>query len=464
MFSNNNRYPIAPTVSPSLWLSQLEGPSADREPLDRDLDVDVVIVGAGFTGLWSAYYLLCSDPSLRVAVLEADTVGFGASGRNGGWVSALWPVEIADVSERQGSDVARRLQGALNATVDEVERVVSAENIDCGFVKGGSLMLAESPLHVEILERTRCAQTELGFGADEHEWLSPTGLKQRLAAPTAVGALFSRACARVQPACLAAGLARVVEERGGQIFEHSPVTSVVPGAVTAAGRSVRSEVVLLATEAYSPSIEVARRHVAPVWSRMIATEPLSAAIWEELGWENRETLGGARLAIFHAQRTTDDRIAFGGLGGSYRFGSKTSELAPDSRVTTRLHNCLRTLLPAIGDAQITHTWGGPVGIPRSREPFVYFDRASRIAAAGGYMGDGVPLANLAGRSLADLVLGRESELLELPWVAEPPRDWEREPLRFIGINAGRALFSSIDRAEQRTGQPARVRRAALKRF
>lgn len=379
-------------------------------------------------------------------------------------MSALWPVEIAEISVRHGVDVARKLQLALNATVDEVERVGRAENIECGFVKGGTLMLAESALHVDALQHVQRTQAELGFGADEHEWLSPSMLRQRLAATSAVGALFTSSCARVQPARLAQGLASAIEARGGQIFEHSSVTSVESGTLTSSGHSVRSEITLVATEAYSPSVAVVKRHVAPVWSRMIATEPLSEATWGELGWANCETLGGARMAIFHAQRTSDNRIAIGGLGGTYRFGSKTSELSPNARTTERLRSCLRTLLPAVGDARITHAWGGPVGIPRSRRPYVYLDRTSGIAAAGGYMGDGVPLANLAGRTLADLILRRESEILELPWVGEHPRAWEPEPSRFIGINAGRVLVSSIDRAEQRTGRAARVRRAALARF
>jgi glycine/D-amino acid oxidase-like deaminating enzyme len=232
------------------------------------------------------------------------------------------------------------------------------------------------------------------------------------------------------------------------------------GVRTAAGARVRAEVVVRATEAYTAALPGERRRLAPVYSLLIGTEPLQPAVWAALGWVGRETLTDGRHLLIYAQRTPDDRIAFGGRGAPYHFASAVRpRYDRDTAVFGRLAGAMRRLLPATAGAAITHRWGGPLGVPRDWFPSVGLDLGTGLAWAGGYVGDGVGTANLAGRTLADLILRRHTELTRLPWVGHRSPRWEPEPLRWLGINGSRWLAASADAAEARTGRPAR--RAAL---
>jgi glycine/D-amino acid oxidase-like deaminating enzyme len=427
----------------SLWLEQCGDDLAPRPPLDGDRDVDVAIVGAGYTGLWTAYYLAVADPSLRIAVVEREVAGFGASGRNGGWCSALFAA--------RGQPPA--MHRAMVDTVDEVGQVAAAEGIDAAYHKGGTLTLAMNPAHAARIRSDM-----------DGRWLAAAELRERLAVPGALGAAYSPHCARVQPARLVRGLARAVERRGVAVHERTPATAIRPGAVLTRSGRLRAEVVVRATEAYTVDIPGLRRTLLPVYSLMIATEPLPAAFWDEVGWHGRETVTDGRHLLVYAQRTADDRIAFGGRGAPYHWGSR---VRPDfdrhPGVFAALEAALRALLPATRDAAVTHRWGGPLGVPRDWHPSVGLDRATGLAWAGGYVGDGVGTANLAGRTLADLILRRDTELTRLPWVGHRSPAWEPEPARWLGANALRWVAASADAVEQRTGRPAR-RAAVLDRF
>lgn len=228
---------------------------------------------------------------------------------------------------------------------------------------------------------------------------------------------------------------------------------------------VRAPHVIVATEGYTPGLPGRRRAVAPVYSLMIATEPLSDATWEAIGWSGCETLSDGRHLIIYAQRTADGRIAFGGRGAPYHFGSRTrDEYDRDRGVFTELRLVLHELFPMVRGARITHEWGGPLAIPRDWYSSVTYDRATGLGWAGGYVGDGVSTTNLAGRTLADLVLGRESELTALPWVNHRSPQWEPEPFRWLGINAGLRLPAGADAHEARTGRPSRWRESLLRRL
>ncbi len=448
--------------SRSLWLDSVPDSLAPRPALADSITADVVIVGAGFTGLWTAYELLGRDPSLKVVIIEAEIAGFGASGRNGGWCSALFAGSRAATASRHGLDAVIALQRAMNDTVDEVGRVIEAEGIDAHFVKGGNLELASLATHADRLRAQVASERRWGFGEDDVRWLEPDEASARIAAHSVFGGVFTPHCARLHPARLVRGLAHAVERRGGVIYERSRVTELAPHRVGTITGTVRAESVILATEGYTPGVPGHRRDLVPVYSLMIATEPLPDRVWDTIGWEGRETLNDGRHLIIYGQRTDDDRIAFGGRGAPYHFGSRVRDDFDRNRaVFAELRRVLHGLFPSVASARITHEWGGPLGVPRDWYSSVGYDRASGFGWAGGYVGDGVSTTNLAGRTLADLVLGLETEITTLPWVNHRSPDWEREPLRWLGINAGLALPAGADRVEAKTGRRSRWREKAL---
>jgi glycine/D-amino acid oxidase-like deaminating enzyme len=440
----------------SLWLDAIASSDSlsTRPALPGDLDVDVAIVGAGFTGLWTAYYLIEADPSLRIAVLEAEIAGFGASGRNGGWCSALFPASTGKIAKGAGRAAAVALRRALIDTVDEVGRVAAAEDLDIGWAKGGTLTLARTVAQETRLRAELAEEREWGFGPSDVRWLDAAETRDRLVAEGARGALFTPHCAAIQPARLVRGLARLVEARGVRLYEQTRVLRIAPGRAIAEHGTVRAGVVVRATEGYTPLLAGAHRTLAPLYSLMIATEPLPASFFESVGWAARETLTDGRHLIIYAQRTTDDRIALGGRGAPYPYGSR---LHPDAErnplVFDALRRTLGELFPAARDAAITHRWGGALGVPRDWYASVGLDRATGLAWAGGYVGDGVAATNLAGRTLTDLILRRDTPLVTLPWVGHRSRRWEPEPLRWLGVTAGLRAAAAADRAEARTGRP-----------
>jgi glycine/D-amino acid oxidase-like deaminating enzyme len=404
--------------SPSFWLDAL-GPIERRPPLPGDRVADVVIAGGGYTGLWTAYYLAKAAPRLSVVVLEAEYCGFGASGRNGGWASGLFPVSEEKLARRYGAARASAMHRALAGAVDEVGRAAAAEGIDCHFAKGGTISLARTPAQL------RRARTAEGF-------VGPEQARAVCGATGVLGGVFSPDCAALHPARLVRGLADAVEARGVKIFEGTRVRRISRGVVETGHGTVRAGTVVRALEGYTARLAGHRRALAPVYSLMIATEPLPASDWERIGLARRSTFSDERHMIIYGQRTADDRLAFGGRGAPYHFGSR---IEPGYDLVPAVFDGLRnTLTEMFGiRPEITHRWGGPLGIPRDWMPSVGL--GDGLAWAGGYVGDGVAAANLAGRTLTDLILGAETGLTALPWVGHRSRRWEPEPIRWLGINA-----------------------------
>lgn len=443
----------------ALW-SDTAGPApAPRAPLPGPTSYDVAIVGAGFTGLWTAYYLAVADPTLRIAVLEAEQVGFGASGRNGGWCSALFPTPWSTLVATSSAGEALRLHREMAATVLEVGRVCADEGIDAGFHRGGTLTLARSAAQLARARAEVATARERGFSPDDLRLLDAAEARAGLDAAGVVGGTFTPHCAAVHPLRLVRGLADAVEARGVTIFENTPVLTIEPGgALTRAGRVV-ADVVVRATEAWTSRLPGTRRTVAPVYSLMVATAPLDAATWEAVGLADRPTFSDGRHVIIYGQRTADGRLAFGGRGAPYHWSSRirpTYDSAP--RVHALLRTTLRELLPQLGDVPFTHAWGGPLGIARDWAASVGLDRDVGQAWAGGYVGDGVGTTNLAGRTLRDLVLGHATDLTSLPWVQHRSPAWEPEPLRWLGINAGLQAMRAADAEERLTGRESRIAR------
>ncbi len=446
----------------SHWMATVNDELTPRPSLAGDTDVDVAIVGAGFTGLWTAYYLATADPTLRIAVLEKEIAGFGASGRNGGWCSALLPQSIGTLARRHGRGPAIAMHRAMVGSVDEVGRAAAAEGIECDFVKGGTVVLARSELQLGRARDEVVDSDDYGLGL---ALLSRDEARARLDATNVLGGTYTPDCARIHPAKLARGLAAAVVRKGVAVYERSPVVRLEPGRVATPYASVRAEIVVRATEGYTSQLPGFKRAVAPVYSLMVATDPLPASFWDAVGLRARETFGDFRNLIIYGQRTADDRLAFGGRGAPYHFGSKIKPgFDRDARVFADLRRALADLFPELvaiggGEVPIAASWGGPLGVPRDWYASVGLDRKTGLASAGGYVGDGVSTTNLAGRTLADLIRGEATDRTTLPWVGHDSGSWEPEPLRWLGVSAALWAMGGADRTETQHGR--RSRRAAV---
>jgi len=442
---------------PGVWFAILPETVVSRGPLTENIECDVAIIGAGYTGLWTAYYLKKADPALRIAILEREVAGFGASGRNGGWCHPYLPVSLEKLAKESDRERAVATQKAMFGAVDEVGRVVAEEGIEqAHFHKGGLLTLATGPEQVDRVRADVEYYRSWGFG-EYVSWLEPAEVDPYLRVSGCCGATRTSLSAVVQPAGLARGLADVVERLGVSIYEKSLVTGFGPGLVQTAQGSVRARFVVRATEGYSTGFSGYARRYIPVYSLMIATEPLPDSFWDEVGWAGRETLSDGRHVLIYIARTPDGRIAIGGRGAPYHYASRIRRGFEDvPKVFERLQIVLKELFPAVGDVGITHRWGGPLAIPRDWHPSFGFDPTTGVAYAGGYVGDGVATSNLAGRTLTDLMLARKSELTTLPLVNHQSRRWEPEPLRWIGVHTSTALMIKAEQNETATGKPSRV--------
>jgi glycine/D-amino acid oxidase-like deaminating enzyme len=449
---------------PSLWWSTLNEAVTPRDALHEHLHVDVAIIGGGFTGLWTARELKRRDPSLQIAVLEKSVCGFGASGRNGGWASALYPVSDETLVAQHGQDAFTHLRQELQGAVRGLGEAIRADGIDAQFVQGGTLTFARSEIQRARLQGRVAASRDLGYREDDLRWLDVGETEERANVHGSLGALYSPHCARIHPARLVRGLAEVNENLGVKIYENTAVTRVIPGregvqaeAVTA-GANVHAPFIVRATEGFTPTMPKLRRTVAPIYSLMIATEPQSTSFWDEVGLGDYETFADDRHLIIYGQRTTDGRLAFGGRGAPYHFGSTVEErFDANPKVFSLLESTLRELFPAL-EGEAAFRWGGPLALPRDHSPSVLVDYDTGLASAGGYTGDGVVLSYVAGSTLADLIATPDeaTSRTTLPFVQHHAKRWELEPARWVGINVGLGLAAWADRVERRTGHESRA--------
>jgi glycine/D-amino acid oxidase-like deaminating enzyme len=451
----------------SFWHDSLPGPLTARPPLRGAHRADVAIVGAGYTGLWAAWHLKQQEPSLEVAVVEAETAGFGASGRNGGWCSAfLSGIEhwLDDPAQRDG---ALRLQRLMFDTVGEVGRFCEDQAVDAHYERSGALQIAVNAAQVERLQAELDYLRGLGFGEDDYRWLDRDAIQTTLAVDRARAAVHLPHCAALHPARLARGLAERVEQTGVTIFEDSPVLDCGPGRLLTAQGRLTARTVLVATEGYGVDLDARARRLIPVHSMMVVTEPLPEPELADLRFGQRYCFGNLDHVVTYGQRTADNRIAFGcrgryfyGSGLRQRFDPDGPEFGPEF---DRVRATLLRFFPRLREVRFTHAWGGALGVSRTLRPAVCFNRERRTGWAGGYFGNGVAAAHLAGRTLADLVLERDTECTRTPWVNPPEatRAWEPEPLRWLGFRATRALMERTDRAEYRNSPSAPALRRIL---
>ena len=446
----------------SLWLDTLGEPIVPRQAVEGEIAADVAIGGAGFIGLWTAYCLARAEPALDIVVLEAETAGFGAAGRNAGFVSAGIAGQPRAYLARGGWDGIRRAERAMVDGIDWIGEVVAGEAIECGWTKGGSLRIATSAAQLERVRAGVASRRRRGLGDDDVELLTAEEVASRVRISDVAGGAYTPHCARVHPGRLVRGLAVACERRGVRIFERSPVTRLGPGRVDCAPAdghppaAVRAPIVVQATEAFSVDLPGQHRDYMPVFSHMIATEPLDDATWSAIGWAGCETVADQRHLFTYAQRTTDGRIAVGGRGAWYRRGSAIrpgDERAPAPHA--KLERTLRAWFPAAAGAAVTHRWGGVFAVPRDWSMAIGFDPATGMARAGGLAGHGLVASSLCGRTLADLILNRDTALTSLPWVGHRSGRWEVEPARVLAQRLITAVLASADRIEDAGRGPAR---------
>lgn len=441
-------------ASYSYWLETCGDDLTPRPSMDGSIDVDVAIMGAGFSGLWTAYYLLKKDPSLKIALLEREIAGFGASGRNGAICSSGFPIGLNLIEERHGYDASRGVQIAMFNAVDNIERFSIDEQVDIEWTKGGRLSLALGKHQLPAINQSMKMYEKFGFG-DRFELLDEVQTAERVTVAGAVGALYAADAATDHPGKLVRGLARVVERMGATIYEQTPVTDFTTGAYPAlhtAHGHARAKTIVLCGESYLPQLKKTHRAVLPAYSLITLTEPLSDADWQQIGWESREGLSSMSFMVTYLSKTSDGRILFGGRGAPYHFGSSIKdEYDRHAPTHQRLQATFRKWFPALKDVKFTHSWGGSLGWSRDWMPTMTYDPRENLGMAGAYTGTGMATSNLAGQLLSDQILNLDTDLTHLPMAHHKPRSWEPEPLRFLGARFVQRGFERLDAKAERTG-------------
>ncbi|MFC7218798.1 NAD(P)/FAD-dependent oxidoreductase [Streptomyces polyrhachis] len=449
--------------SVSHWFSET-GLPAPGPPLPGGRDADVCVVGAGYTGLWTAYYLKRARPELRIVVLEKEFAGYGASGRNGGWVVGELPGTRAAFARTHGREAVVRFQHALHASVTEVVTEAAKAGIDADLVHGGQVTVARNAAQLARLRADVEASRSWGLTEDDLRLTEPG---EHIAVAGGLGAAFTPHCARVQPARLVRGLAAAVRALGVEVYERTPVTDLLPRAGAAEARAVTphgtvsAPWVIRCTEGFTAAFPGSHRDWLPMNSSMIVTEPLPDDAWADIGWRGAELLGDMAHYYMYAQRTADGRIAFGGRGRPYRFGSRLDDGGRTPQWTVDvLRRMLADMFPAARGVPVAHAWSGVLGVPRDWCATAVLDEGTGLGYAGGYTGHGVATANLAGRTLRDLVLGEATDLTTLPWVGRRVRRWEPEPLRWLGVQLMYGLYRRADAREETLGRTSKLARLA----
>ncbi|TDD96325.1 NAD(P)/FAD-dependent oxidoreductase [Actinomadura rubrisoli] len=444
----------------SHWWHKMEtaygGPIPERPALAQDEEADVAIVGAGYTGLYTALELLKSAPEMKVVLLDANVAGYGASGRNGGAVIAQLNGSRAFWAGRGGRQAAIDMERAVQRAVKEVGDVVASEGIECGYARNGVVMVARTELEARRFKAGVEEDRRFGFGPEDSRFLPRSEVLERINIDGALGARWSAHCAGVDGGRLARGLAAAVERRGGVIYENSPVIRIEPGRAVTARAKVRATFVVRATEAYSESIKGQERSIVPIHTSMLATEVLTDEQMAGLRWSGHEALL-AEHPFLHLQFTGDNRITIGGDDPRvpYKWGSAPSADGPAApKVRDHYYGQLVKLFPVLDGIKIVDTWQGVFGTTKNWAPGVSLDRATGLAVAGGYVGEGLAPSNMAGRTLRDLILGRDTEMTRLPWTNMGNRKWEPEPLRYLGSGVIWAARALGDAKEHRTGKPS----------
>jgi glycine/D-amino acid oxidase-like deaminating enzyme len=429
-------------INPVLWLEQAmaEDPGEPCPPLAGAVTADVCIVGGGLLGLWTALEVAEQAPDASVVLIEAEGCGFGASGRNGGWMTSWWD-ELDGLEARFGAADARWLAARSSEAIDRVQQVTETEGIDCDLRRGGALIVATAPAQVGRLPAAAEGRVRTADAAE---------LRRRTGAAVGLAGVELSDAAAVHPARLVRGLRRLALRRGVRIFEGTAMRALErgrpPRVITSAGR-IEAGAVVIALGAWVARLREARRAVLPVASHIVATEPIPDRL-EALGWTGGELLGDPRTLVHYSQVSPDGRIVFGRGGGAFgSAGRVVGRHFADPVALQDVEAGLRRWFPTLADVRITHRWGGPVDHAPGHLPWVSeLGDAGTIHYAAGFSGNGVAPSAFVGRILGRRALGIEDELTRCALVGDPPGLLPPEPLRTAG---GFVVRDAVRRAEAR---------------
>ncbi|MFZ5908590.1 MAG: NAD(P)/FAD-dependent oxidoreductase [Chloroflexota bacterium] len=433
----------------SFWLAAY-GAYIPNPPVRGDLEVDVAIIGGGFTGLSSAYHLRKYEPSMQVAVLEAEVIGYGASGRNGGFSMTLFGLEPAVTKALFGHQRTVEAHRYMERAVDYVDELVREHHIQSDYWFPGFIRAATTPGYVKRIQHDLEILTSMGITG--LEWWEADKVRSELDSPLFLGGWWEPRCGLLDPAKQARELKRVAQEAGAQVYEETPVTEIrrednkfrlqTPGGV------VRAEKIVFAANAYSHLIPQLRSRQAPAFTHMVVTEPLTPKQMESIGWKNRQGIEDARNLVHYFRLTADNRLAMGGSDVSLAYG-KDMERDLNPQTFADLERDVVRLFPTLGGIRFTHRWGGPVSVPVDMAPAIGFIGDARAVYSLGCVGHGVSMTHLNGWTVADLILERQSDLTATWFVNRRMIPWPPEPLRLLASQAIRGYLRLEDALYER---------------
>ncbi len=432
----------------SFWLRQY-GPYSPNPPLQGEVRADVAVIGGGYTGLATALNLRLDEPTLKVAVLEAHSVGYGASGRNGGFNMTLFGLEPAVTKALFGQARTVEAHRYMERAVDYVRELVERHHMRSDYEHPGFLRVATTPGFVRRIQHDMELLTQMGISG--LEWWEADRLRQEVDSPLFLGAWWEPRCGLLDPAKHARELKRVAEEAGATIYEHTPVESIERAedfALQVPGGRLRADRLVFATNAYSHLFPQLRHKQVPAFTHMIVTEPLSAERLATIGWKHRQGLEDARNFVHYFRLTADNRLAMGGSDVTISFGRGMAR-DDNGRIYSDLERDITRLFPGLRGARIADRWGGPVSVPIDMAPAIGFAGDRRAVYSLGCVGHGVSMTHLNGRTIADLLLGKETDLTRVWFVNRRTIPWPPEPLRFVASHAIRGYMRIEDWAYER---------------
>jgi glycine/D-amino acid oxidase-like deaminating enzyme len=433
---------------PSYWL-RAYGAYSPSPSLEGSQTVDVAVIGGGYTGLSTAYNLKTDSPGLTVAVLEASVVGFGASGRNGGFNMTLFGLEPAVTKALFGQQRTVEAHRYMERAVDYVRDLVARHGLQSEYEHPGFLRVATTPGFVRRIQHDLEILTQMGIGG--LEWWDADRVRAEIASPLALGAWWEPRCGLLNPARQVRELKRIALEAGALIYEHTPVLTLDRQrgfTLHTPGGSLSAQKLVFATNAYSHLFPELRNKETPAFTHMVVTEPLTARQQAAIGWKNRQGIEDARNFVHYLRLTADQRIAIGGSDVSLSYGrGMQRDLNP--RVFRDLERDVVRLFPALQGIRFADSWGGPVSVPIDMAPAIGFLGDRRAIYSLGCVGHGVSMAHLNGRTIADLVLERDTDLTRVWFVGRKMIPWPPEPIRFLAGHAIRGYMRAEDWAYER---------------
>jgi len=443
----------------SFW-HEVAPPYEPGPPLEGERRVDIAIIGGGYTGLWTAYHLKTEQPSLEVAVLEQEVAGYGASGRNGGFAMTLLGRSLDDLKQQFGAAEALEAHKAVVAAIDGIGQFARDNNVDCDYEKNGIITVSTTPWQDAIIEKDMKAAQEMGI--QDIRFLDGQTVRDVVHSPTYRCAHEEGACAILNPAKLAWGLAGAIRQKGVALYEGTPVQQVRRSdggvEVKTEGGLLRAEKAVLATNAYSVHFPHIAKWVVPLYTYIVLTEPLTPAQWDSIGWKGRQGIEDRLGGLHYYRPTTDGRIAWGGDAFPYHFGSGIGpQFDQDETVFARLRASFARTFPTLSGVKFTHAWGGPVGITIRFVPTFGSLEGGRIHYGVGYCGHGVAPTYVGGEILRDLVLDKKTERTNLCFVKKEAIAFPPEPLRYLAVTTSLRYLDRQDRSDEVVKPPLLMR-------